>query len=209
MIDSLWAKNLSLAKLSGQRAGQDGSSSRKALLICRQQAEETLAGESDWHFSLSTISIFKNSDRWCVITYLHSSFFVILHSVLRVLWIINKLFIDDDITYQNVPAAQTVKNLPAMQETRVRSLGWEVPLKKGMAIHSSILAWRIPWTEKPGRLQSLGLQRVRHNWVTNTVPFLTSLPPLPPPIPLGYHRAPDWASCAAQQLLTTYPTYTW
>ena len=53
-----------------------------------------------------------------------------------------------------VTLAQTVKNLPAMQETRVRSLGWEVPLEKGMAIHSSILAWRIPWIEKPGGLHS-------------------------------------------------------
>ena len=52
--------------------------------------------------------------------------------------------------------AQTVKNLPAVQETRVRSLGWEDPLEKGMATHSSILAWRIPWTKEPGRLQSMG-----------------------------------------------------
>ena len=56
--------------------------------------------------------------------------------------------------------AQIVKNLLAMQESRVRSLGWEDPLEKGMATHSSILAWRIPWTEKPSRLQSIGLQRV-------------------------------------------------
>ena len=56
--------------------------------------------------------------------------------------------------------AQMVKNLPAMQETRVRSLGGEDPLEKEMATHSSILAWRIPWTEEPGGLQSLGLQRV-------------------------------------------------
>ena len=56
-----------------------------------------------------------------------------------------------------------VKNLPAMQETRVRSLGQEDPLEKGMAIHSSILAWRIPRTEKLGGLKSVGLQRVRHN----------------------------------------------
>ena len=56
-----------------------------------------------------------------------------------------------------------VKNLPARQETRVRSLGWEIPLEIGMAIHSSILAWRIPWTEKPGGLQSMGSQRVRHD----------------------------------------------
>ena len=52
--------------------------------------------------------------------------------------------------------AQTVKNLPAMQETRVRSLGWEDPLEKGVATHSSILAWKIPQTEEPGGLQSTG-----------------------------------------------------
>ena len=56
--------------------------------------------------------------------------------------------------------AQIVKNLPAMQETWVRSLGGEGPLEKGMATHSSILAWRIPWTEERGGLQSMGLQRV-------------------------------------------------
>ena len=56
---------------------------------------------------------------------------------------------------------QTVKRLPTMQETRVRSLGWEDPLEKEMAAHSSILAWKIPWTEEPGRLQSTGPQRVR------------------------------------------------
>ena len=52
--------------------------------------------------------------------------------------------------------AQLVKNLPAVQETQVRSLGWEDPLEKEMATHLSILAWRIPWTEEPGRLQSMG-----------------------------------------------------
>ena len=55
-------------------------------------------------------------------------------------------------------AAQWVKNLPAMQEKQVRFLGREDPLEEGMATHSSILAWRIPWTEEPGRLQSMGLQ---------------------------------------------------
>ena len=54
--------------------------------------------------------------------------------------------------------AQMVKRLPAMQETRVQSLGWEDPLEKEMAAHSSILAWKIPWTEEPGRLQSMGLK---------------------------------------------------
>jgi len=61
------------------------------------------------------------------------------------------------------PMAQMVKNLPATQETWAQSLGQEDPLEKEMAIHSSILAWRIPWTEKPGGLQSMGSQRVRHD----------------------------------------------
>ena len=63
--------------------------------------------------------------------------------------------------------AQLIKNLPAMQETQIWSLGWEDPLEKDMATHSSSLAWRIPWTEEPGRLQSMGLQRVGHDWVTS------------------------------------------
>ena len=60
-------------------------------------------------------------------------------------------------------AAQMVKHLPAVQETRVQSLGREDALGSGMATHSSILAWRIPWTEEPGGLQSIGLQRVRYD----------------------------------------------
>ena len=59
--------------------------------------------------------------------------------------------------------AQTVKNMPAVQETWVRSLGWGGPLEKGMATHSSILAWRIPWSEESGGLESMGLQRVRYD----------------------------------------------
>ena len=58
---------------------------------------------------------------------------------------------------------QTVKNLPATQETGSRSLGQEDLLEKGLATHSSILAWRIPWAEEPGKLQFMGLQRVGHN----------------------------------------------
>ena len=59
--------------------------------------------------------------------------------------------------------AQMVKRLPAMQETRVQFLGWEDPLEKEMATHSSTLAWKIPWTEKTDRLQSMGSQRVGHD----------------------------------------------
>ena len=59
--------------------------------------------------------------------------------------------------------AQTVKHLSTMWETRVRALGWEDPLEKEMAIHSSTITWRTPWTEEPGRLQSMGSQRVGHD----------------------------------------------
>ena len=66
-------------------------------------------------------------------------------------------------TEWDFPGGSTVKNLPVTQEMWVRSLGREDPLEEGMEIYSSILAWSIPWTEDPGRLQSMGLQRVRHN----------------------------------------------
>ena len=68
--------------------------------------------------------------------------------------------------------AKTIKNSPALQEIRVRSLGREDPMEKGMASHSSILPWKIPWTQKPGRPQSMGLQRVGHNWRTDTSTFI-------------------------------------
>ena len=71
--------------------------------------------------------------------------------------------------------AQMVKNSPAMQETWVWFLGQEDALKKQKATHSSIFAWRIPWTEEFGRLQFTGSQRVRHDWTTNTYIFLFSL----------------------------------
>ena len=59
--------------------------------------------------------------------------------------------------------AQMVMNLPAVHENCIQSLGWKDPLEKGVATHSSILAWRVPWTEEPGGLQSMGSQRVRHD----------------------------------------------
>ena len=65
--------------------------------------------------------------------------------------------------YLSSLVAQMVKCLPTMQETRVQSLGWEDPLDKEMATHSSILAWKIPWMEEPVRLQSMGWQRIRHD----------------------------------------------
>ena len=71
-----------------------------------------------------------------------------------------------DIIWVHV-LAQTVKRLTAMRKTGVWFLGWEDPLEKEMAIHSSTLAWKIPWTEEPDRLQSMGSQRVGHDWATS------------------------------------------
>ena len=65
--------------------------------------------------------------------------------------------------------AQTVKNLPAMQKTWVRSLDQEDPLENGVTTHSSVLAWEIPWTEKPGGLQAVGAPRIGHGWATNSL----------------------------------------
>ena len=75
--------------------------------------------------------------------------------------------------------AQAVKNPPAMRETQVWTLGQENTLEKGMATHSSILSQKIPWTEEPGGLQSMRLQRVRHNWQTNTTLLLLNRVTLP------------------------------
>ena len=80
---------------------------------------------------------------------------------------------------QDSLVAQSVKNLPAVQETQVWSLGWEDPLEKEMATHSSILAWKISWTEESGGLQSMGSQRVGHDWATN--PHLRGRAGIPTP----------------------------
>ena len=86
-------------------------------------------------------------------------------------WIIEKAWEFQKNTYFCFTGAslvaQMIKHLPAMRETWVRSLGLEDALEKEMATHSSILAWRIPWTEEPGGLQSMRSQRVRHDWATH------------------------------------------
>ena len=94
-----------------------------------------------------------------------------LHCCVRVFsscwkWVLLFSFSAQACNCSGFPAAQTVKNPPAMWETWVRYLSWEDPLEKEMVTHSSILAWRITWTEEPGRLQSMGSQRVGHDWAT-------------------------------------------
>ena len=96
------------------------------------------------------------------------------------------------------PDSSAVKNLPAMQETQIRSLGREDLLEKEMATHSSILAWRIPWTEEPGKVQSLGSQRVWHDW-SNLVCNIRSTP-----LPLIFRVPVSWTQTAIYSLFTPW-----
>ena len=95
--------------------------------------------------------------------------FAISHigSLSHILWQLGKCYGFSHSLEHTV--TQVVKNLPTMQETLISSLGWEDPLEKGMASHSTILACSIQWTEEPGWRQSMGSQGVRHDWVTNTL----------------------------------------
>ena len=105
------------------------------------------------------------------------------HSLLSAIFFVSALLIclfDNKMNWNNLSesegaslVAQTVKNLPTMWETGVWSLGREDPLEKGMATYSSVLAWEIPWTVEPGGLQSMESQRLRHDWVTNMITFLS------------------------------------
>ena len=101
---------------------------------------------------------------------------ILLYSMWLLLKIISCIMLDPEDSkwintwiFRGFPVAQCVKNPPVMQETQVRSLGQEDPLEEEMAIHSSILAWRILWTETDG-LQSMGSQRLRHDWATKLPP---------------------------------------
>ena len=119
--------------------------------------------------------------------------------------------------------AQLAKNLPAMWETWVQSLGWEDALDKGMATHSNFLAWRILWTEEPGGLQSVRWQRFGHDWVTDTFSFsyrlkklrLRNLPELGvkysslnnSPVAWDYNVANTWTFCKHWRCLVFVMVY--
>ena len=90
------------------------------------------------------------------------------NSVSRLIWVFT--------FFRGFPVTQMVKNMPAVQETQVQSPGWENPLEKGVATHSSTLVWRIPWMEEPGELQYMGSLRVRHFWATSTFFHFFTLP---------------------------------
>ena len=109
--------------------------------------------------------------------YLYLCYFCSWSCVILLQYVSHYLFFFFFLNWGRVADAvtQMVKNLPAMQETQGPSLGREDLLEKGMATHSSILAWRVPWTDEPGEIQSVGFQRVRHDWVTNTFSFIVAL----------------------------------
>ena len=88
-------------------------------------------------------------------------------------WVLRGQSPGEQMPLIHFPGGATVKNLPAVQETRVRSLAQEDPVEKEMAAHSSILAWRTPWTEEPGGLQSMGSQRVGRDWARTSLNLLS------------------------------------
>ena len=108
--------------------------------------------------------------------------------------------------------AQIVKNVPVMQETRVQPLGREDTLEEGMATHSNFLAWRIPWTEKPGGLQSTGSQRVRHDYRNNEdlqteVHAFLSPPETSPSAFSSSTWKCQFSSCSANSILDFFISY--
>ena len=115
------------------------------------------------YFYLKIQVLIKTKPDLCLVIFLCISWFErwLMYSVLRVGWI---FFFYHGIITKGSPSGSAIRNLLAMCEMQKR--GWEDPLEEEIAIHSSILAWKIPRTEKTGRLQSMQLQRVQHDWVT-------------------------------------------
>ena len=120
-----------------------------------------LPGESQGWGSL--VAIYGVAQSWTRLKWLSSSKALWLSFLLVTFYMIMYTLLISGASL----VAQMVKHVPTILGTRVRSLGREVPLEKEMAIHSSFLAWKIPWTEEPDRLQSMGSQRVRHDWATS------------------------------------------
>ena len=121
------------------------------LLLFRNNSAKSLSYKDDNKGYATKYVWGKNTDLCQVVNLIKTLYYFSLDFVIFVVCATSRASL----------VTQMVKNLPAMQETRVQSLGQEVPLEKEMATHSSILAWKIPWTEEPGRLQSVGSQRVK------------------------------------------------
>ena len=163
----------------GQSTGTSASASVLPILFRTDLLYNGLVGSpcsprDSWEFSP------HHSSKASVLQ--HSAFFVVQHShpymtTGKAIPLTRRTFVNKVMSLlfnmlsrfviQAAWVAQMVKHLPTVEETRVQSLGWEDPLRKEMAAHSSTLAWKIPWTEHCGRLQSMGSQKVRHNWATS------------------------------------------
>ena len=125
-------------------------------------AVKAFGSESSYHI-IFLLNQKKNWDK-------REMLLIIFPLIKAVLWGCLRQLFKEHLDKRTSLVAHVVKNLPAMQETQIPSLGWEDPLEKEMAAHSSILGWRIPWTEEPGGLQSTGSQRVGHDWATSPSP---------------------------------------
>ena len=134
-----------------------------------------------WGHERNLFQVEAHTSRWevkeIVKVWVNLTHIVLFLTYLNMYWFLMWIWKTNIMDYVKYLEVEYIKGLhynsngkesPAMRETKVQSLGQEDPLEKGMAIHSSILAWRTPWTEKPGKLQFMGSQRVRQDWVTNT-----------------------------------------
>ena len=134
-------------------------------VLCKGCAKQPLRPAALWppnsFWDIGKLSLFSWSawQRWSSAR-ISNNWWLVLKTEL-IVWI------DLSCTKSASLVAQMVKHLSAMQETWVQSLGWEDPLEKDLATHSSTLAWKIPWMEKPGRLQSMGSQTVPQDWATS------------------------------------------
>ena len=146
------------------------------LFVCMWGYVWKQKGTNQWIFRYKThVSLESNYKTNLIVWYLS----IYLYVIYRYIWDIY-IYIPYISRYIYIyiwasPVAQMVKNVHEMQETWIWSLGWDDPLEKGMETHSNFLAWRIPWTEDPGGLQSVGLQRVGHKLVAHLCSFAQCL----------------------------------
>ena len=145
---------------------QNAQKQKKECICCYSQFHHSSSWCVSSSFSLFSLYVYSPNIYSCIFcfsSYRHKKFSILLNHLIKAILMVAKHSTALSTIKSASRVVEMIKNLPEVQETWVQSLRWEDPLEKGMATHSSTLAWRIPWTEEPGGLQSMGWQRVRHD----------------------------------------------